>query len=116
MINSHIVLPKFLLKNFEINHSFWYYDIDKDFIAKGNSSSFNTEKGYYSDETELILNREIETPFSRLLIKYRPSVLADDEFEMSLNDILCIKRFCCSLLCRNPQMVETVKTKSVFYQ
>lgn len=116
MIKSHIVLPKFLLKSFEIDHSFWYYDIDKDFIAKGNASSFNTEKGYYSDETEQILNREIETPFSNLLNNYRPSVLAEDEFEMSLNDILCIKRFCYSLLCRNPQMVEKVKDKSVFYQ
>jgi hypothetical protein len=44
VINSHIVLPKFLLKNFEINHSFWYYDIDKDFVAKGNASSFNTDR------------------------------------------------------------------------
>ena len=72
MINSHIVLSKFLLKNFEIDHSFWYYDIDKDVVAKGHASSFNTEKGYYSDETELMLNREIETPFSKLLNKYRP--------------------------------------------
>ena len=116
MINSHIVLPKFLLKNFEIDHSFWYYDIDKDFVAKGHASSFNTEKGYYSDETELILNSEIETPFSNLLNKYRPSILGDNEFEMSLNDVLCIKRFFYSFLCRNPQMVEIVKNKSAFYQ
>lgn len=116
MINSHIVLPKFLLRNFEIDHSFWYYDIDKDYVAKGYASSFNTEKGYYSDETEQILNSEIETPFSKLLNKYRPSVLGDDEFEMSLNDVLCIKRFFYSFLCRNPQMVEMVKDKSVFYQ
>lgn len=116
MINSHIVLPKFLLRNIEIDHSLWYYDIDEDFVAKGNASSFNTEKGYYSDEIELMLNSEIETPFSKLLNKYRPSILGDEEFEMSLNDILCIKRFFYSFLCRNPQMVEMVKNKSVFYQ
>jgi len=28
VINSHIVLPKFLRKNFEIGYSFWYYDRD----------------------------------------------------------------------------------------
>ena len=111
MINSHIVLPKFLLKNFEIDHSFWYYDIDKDVVAKGHASSFNTEKGYYSDGVEQTLNSEVETPFSNLLNEYSNSIRGDDEFEMSLNDILCIKRFFYSFLCRNPQMVEIVKDK-----
>ena len=68
MINSHIILPKFLLKNFEIDHSFWYYDIDGYYIAKGYASSFNTEKGYYSEEMEQILNSTVETPFSNLEI------------------------------------------------
>ena len=116
MINSHIILPKFLLKNFEIDHSFWYYDIDGYYIAKGYASSFNTEKGYYSEEMEQILNSTVETPFSNLLKRYRSSVRDDDEFEMSTDDIQFIKRFFYSLLCRNPQMVEQVKKSSVFFQ
>ena len=116
MINSHIILPKFLLKNFESDHSFWYYDIDGDYIAKGKASSFNTEKEYYSDGIEQILNREVESPFSNLLNKYRTLVCDEDEFIISKTDIAFIKRFFYSLICRNPLMVERVNRSSVFYQ
>ena len=116
MINSHIILPKFLLKNFEIDHFFWYYDINGDFIAKGNAGSFNTEKGYYSDGVEQTLNSEVETPFSNLLNEYSNSIHGDDEFELPEADILLINRFFYSLLSRNPQMVERVNSSSVFYQ
>ena len=116
MINSHIILPKFLLKNFEIEHCFWYYDIDGCFIAKGNASSFNTEKGYYSDTTEQMLNYGVETPFSNLLQKYGSAILNNDIIYMSREDVLVIKRFFYSLLCRNPQMVKQVRQHSVFYQ
>lgn len=116
MINSHIVLPKFLLKNFEIGHSFWYYDIDGRFIAKGNAASFNTEKGYYSDETEQVLNYAVETPFSKLLKSYIEPILYADAFEMSRDDIQLIKRFFYSLISRNPRMVEQVNNSSIFYQ
>ena len=116
MIRSHIILPRFLLKNFETEHSFWYYDIERDFIAKGNASSFNTEKGYYSDEIEQILNSAVENPFANLLKKYRFPGFENVEYEMPSEDVLIIKRFFYSLLCRNPQMVEQVKHSSVFYQ
>ena len=116
MINSHIVLPRFLLKNFEIGHTFWYYDIEGSFIAKGNASSFNTEKGYYTDETEEILNQAVETPFSSLLNKYMDAVLHDDVFEMSPADIGLIKRFFYSILCRNPYILKQINNHSVFFQ
>ena len=116
MINSHIILPKFLLKNFEIGNIFWYYDIDGSFIARGNASSFNTEKGYYSDKTEEILNYSVETPFSNLLNNYLDSIFHVDEFEISPSDIGLIKRFFYSLLCRNPYMVKQVNDHSVFFQ
>ena len=75
MINSHIVLPKFLLKNFEIVNFFWFYDTDRSFIAKGHASSFNTEKGYYSDGTEQVLNSAVETPFSNLVKSYMDPIV-----------------------------------------
>ena len=116
MINSHIIIPRLLLKYFEIEHFFWYYDIDGGFIAKGNATSFNTEKGYYSDEIEQILSGGLESPLSNLLKRYSGSILNEDDFEMSQKDILIIKRFFYSLLCRNPQMVKQIKRYSVYYQ
>ena len=116
LINSHILLPKFLLKNFEIDHFFWLYDIDGGFIGRGFASSFNTEKGYYSDATEHILNAAVEAPFSNLLKRYRSAILSNEEFGMSWDDILLTKRFFYSLLSRNPQMVRVIKSHSVYYQ
>ena len=59
-MDSHIQMPKFMLRRFENEqHELLYYDVETNVIAKGFPKSINTEEDYYSDVMESILNREI---------------------------------------------------------
>lgn len=68
-INSHIQMPKLLLKRFHNEYNFfYYYNVKNNFIGNhGTAESMNTEIGYYSKETEMYLQKEVETPFSKIL-------------------------------------------------
>jgi len=68
-IQSHIQMPKLLLKRFHNdNNRFCYYDVKRGFIGtKGTAESTNTELGYYSLATEHYLRDKIETPFGKIL-------------------------------------------------
>ena len=68
-VKSHIQMPKCILKKFQNrNNRLFYYDVKENHIGKnGSANSINTEKGYYSKDTERYLQEKIETPFSKLL-------------------------------------------------
>lgn len=67
-VNSHIQIPNCILKNFRSPQSgkVFYLNLDTGHIGACGSASLGTELGYYSDEMEQYLNKEIELPFSRL--------------------------------------------------
>ncbi len=120
IINSHIQMPKCVLKRFENdNNSFFYYIVEKDLIGKnGHAKSINTELGYYSKNTEEFLNNNVETPFSDLLYKIdkidfdSPALTFEKQSEIDKT----VKRFIYSLMVRSPQMIKEIKKNSVFYQ
>ncbi|MBE6813385.1 MAG: DUF4238 domain-containing protein [Ruminococcaceae bacterium] len=105
MINSHIQMPKLLLKRFHNKHNhFYYYDIEKQFIGeKGTAKSINTEYGYYSIDMEHYLRDNIEAPFGEVI-----SFLEKDSFK---SETLCvpsdfqitIKNFLYALIARGPK-------------
>ena len=68
LIDSHIQMPKSVLKRFEDkNHRFYYFDVKGGFIGNnGHSGKINTKQGFYSKEAEEFLNKNIEKPFSEL--------------------------------------------------
>ncbi len=68
-INSHIQMPKCILKRFEdANHRFCYYDVEKNIIGTGgHAKSLNTQIGYYSLYMEEFFNNNVERPLSDFL-------------------------------------------------
>lgn len=117
-INSHIQMPKFLLRRFHNKYNgFWYYDVPGGFISKnGTAKSTNTEIGYYSESVEHYLRDEIETPFSRIL-EYLDAVDFDkDTFSVESSIYEAILNFFYALMVRNPSMVDEMRGTGVYFQ
>lgn len=48
-INSHIQMPKCVLRNFaDEKQTLFYFDFQKNAVKLGRAASLNTELGYYS--------------------------------------------------------------------
>lgn len=78
--NSHIQIPNFILKQFRSkNGQVLHLDLDNNRIRSCGSKKLGAEYGYYSDEMETYLNKEIETPFSDYVTKIIP--FAKDNIE-----------------------------------
>lgn len=109
MVDSHIQMPKLLLKKFHNEYKqFYYYDVKKKCIGnRGQAKSLNTECGYYSEETEKYLEKEIETPFSKIL-KYLEDVGIKDKNIVSINSeiIDSVFNFMYALVVRAPSFQE----------
>ena len=69
LINSHIQIPNCILKQFRSPKSktVYYLDLNDLRIRSCSSRLLGTEHGYYSKAMEEYLNREIETPFSKIV-------------------------------------------------
>ena len=62
-MNSHIQMPRTILKRFEDSNCFLYYICFQDSVLsvkKGHAKTLNTQEGYYSEETEELLSKEVE--------------------------------------------------------
>ena len=117
-IQSHIQMPKLLLKRFHNeNNRFYYYDVAGKFIGnKGTAESTNTEFGYYSVDTENYLSDNIETPFGKILAYIDSLDFTQEYFAMPFDFEQSTRAFIYSLLSRDPAMVSTVNKHSVFLQ
>lgn len=65
MVNSHYI-PQFILRSFCKNNKIMYCDIDKKTIESRNTKSVFAQKGYYTEQTEIDLCKDIEYDFSVL--------------------------------------------------
>lgn len=118
MINSHIQMPRCVLKRFENEqHFMYYYDVKKEIIGNnGHAKSINTQEGYFSPDVEEILNNRIEKPFADVL-----SFIDNIDFETP-NSIITpegektIKNFIYALCVRDSQMLSSISEHSVFFQ
>lgn len=117
IISSHIQMPKSVLRRFEKNARFYYYDVEKRIIgSNGHAKSLYTESGYYSQETEDFLRDNIETPFGQLL-KFIDSVDFDKpSFSINSDFDATTKRFAYALISRSPTLLPALEKKSIFFQ
>lgn len=70
--NSHIQVPKCVLKQFENEkQTVFYYDPSVNEVKMGRSRTLNTEEGYYSNQMEDILNNSIENPLGNLIAEIK---------------------------------------------
>ena len=117
-IQSHILLPKFLLKRFEDERHFLYYlGIEKDSTVKiSHAKSLNTKKGYYSPEVERYLQINIENPFSKVLkvIDSADYDLNDVYIDNEMADI--VKDYALSLYSRSPFAIESLNETSIYFR
>ena len=113
-VDSHIQMPRLLLKRFENKyHSFYYFDVKKGFIgSNGHAKSMNTEYGYYPDEVEKLLSTEIESPFSQVLKFIESLDLEKPFFTMTNTDESNIKQFLVSLMIRSPLFMDSINKNS----
>lgn len=118
LVNSHIQMPKLLLKRFENKYNkFCYYDVQKDFVGtKGTSESTNTEYGYYSLATEEFLRDYIETPFGKLIAYIESIDFSQDQFCMPAGFEEATRNFVYALLARDPAVVGEIDKNSIFLQ
>ncbi len=117
-VQSHIQMPKCVLKRFENNSKrFYYYDVRKGIIgSNGYAKSINTVLGYYSQETEDYLRDYIETPFSELLCQIDKIDFDALPFSVPPETDALVKRFVYALISRSPQMIDELNKQSYFFK
>jgi hypothetical protein len=117
-VDSHIQIPKCVLKNFANERKcFYYYDIkqqdDRFKIKKGYPNSLNVENGYYSQKVERLLQKYVESPLGEI-IKYVKS----NEFSVSpilpSNFREVALRYIHSLFARSPHMYNAIEQHSFY--
>lgn len=109
VVNSHIQMPKLLLKRFHNNFNrFFYYDVEKRHIGKnGSAGTINTQRGYYSKSTEDYLRDEIETPFGNIIAYIeRMGILQEETIEIKKSIDSEIKKFVYALISRGATLEQ----------
>ena len=115
MVNSHIQIPKFILKRFMNNKykALYYVCGDDEEIKKSTPKSFNVEKGYYSDDMEIYLNKEIENKVSKLVCSIEAQRDKIIKEEYNINDYFdfenITKKYVYSLIARNKDENDKIK-------
>jgi hypothetical protein len=115
-IDSHIQMPKCILKNFVNKYqSFYYYDVAESKIKLSRPKSLNAQNGYYSDRIERMLQKIVESPLGDKL-KY----VKENDFSKPIDiprgfkDV--VMTYIHSLIARAPHMYGTIENHSIFLQ
>jgi hypothetical protein len=116
MVNSHIQMPKQVMKNFTNEHGqFYFYDFENKKVRMGHPKTLYTERGYFSDDVEDFLGAEVESDLGALLKFIKETEFeAGDEPPLQYGDIAF--NYVYSLLARSPSFQEELNSNSVFYQ
>ena len=115
-INSHIQMPKRIMKEFEKDNRLAYYDVKGNFIGtNGHAKSIYTELGYYSEETEHRLNREVESPLSHILYQIHNIDFTQEYFDKPKDFDIIVRKYLDSLLIRSTVMQDAIGQNSIFY-
>ena len=114
-IDSHIQMPKSLLKRFENqHHRFYYYDVKKRVIGtNGHAGSTNTESDYYSKDVESFLNANFEKPFSDLYKSIDQISIDPLRGNIDSQFDYVAKRFVYALVARGPEAIDRIKQYSL---
>ena len=117
-MNSHIQMPRVLLKRFHNNNNrFFYYDIEKRIVGNnGTAKSTNTQLDYYSQQTEDYFRDVIETPFGELLTYIEKTGIDRETFSISSSAKQIIKNFMFALIARGPSFSNQMNREENFWQ
>jgi hypothetical protein len=115
-IDSHIQMPKCVLKNFVNEYqSFYYYDIADSKIKMSRPKSLNVQNGYYSSQVEHTLQQLVESPFGNIL-KYVKENNFSEPVDMPRNFENIVLTYFHSLIARAPHMYKMIEKNTVYVQ
>lgn len=122
-LNSHIVVPKCVLRQF-VDDKYFLYQYDKNkvrhprepLISHGHPDTVNTEYGYYSKEVEHILSNNIESPIGKVIRFINENHFKEPSFAFSTEYQQTIREYIWALLSRSQNMLTSIKGNSIYFQ
>lgn len=115
-VDSHVQLPKTLLKNFRTGDYLYFIDTTKNKIFKSSAKNYNTEFGYYSLFFEDYLNNNYEKIIteiiekSLLFIENKEQSVSFKNWNENINKLFFMSIF------RNPKQIKNINKNSAFSQ
>lgn len=114
--NSHIQMPRLVLKNFHNKkNEFYYFDFLEQKIKRGHAKTFYAKQGYYSEFVEKYLGKKVESRLGVLV-----NFLKETNFQNGNNPPMDYEEiaytYLYSLISRTPEFVEEMKKDSSFFQ
>lgn len=109
-IKSHIQAPKSILSRFvnEELKKVFYLDVENGYIGLCGPGKIGQELGWYSDEIEKILNKNVETPLSGVCNKILGFMNGENDIlEIRLEDVEIIKRYFITSIGRSEYIDES---------
>lgn len=113
-IKSHVQLPKCILKHFsESSGRVFYLDVKTGNIGLTSAGVLGTKSGYFSDEQEAYLGKEIESPIARLASKVR-SFIEKDNGSLTLDEKVetVLKKYITAAMARSDLLLDTFLSES----
>ena len=110
-VNSHIQIPKCILKHFcDDSQRAYYLDLKSGYVGMAGVKKLGTEYGYYSDDHEKYLSKEIEAPLAALAAKVR-QLLDNDGLTIKLTtaEETLLKKYVTSSMARSTLALETMQ-------
>ncbi|MBN1777014.1 MAG: hypothetical protein JW811_02735 [Clostridiales bacterium] len=115
-INSHIQVPKGVLKYFAdpISKKVWYLDIQKGKIRKVSPRKLGCSLDYFSGDMEDFLDANVESPVSKLNKKARDFCLGEDQtITITVQDQVTVKLYVKNLLVRSKFALQSILDNSI---
>lgn len=115
-VDSHVQLPKLLLKHFRTNDNLYYLNTTSNNIIKSSAGKYNTSFGYYSLAFEEYLSINYEKIISSIIelfipfIKQEIKTITLKDLEKNINKLFFMA------LIRNPKYVKEINEHSLTAQ
>lgn len=115
-VDSHVQLPKTLLKNFRTGYDLYFIDTTKNEISKSSAKNYNTQFGYYSLFFEDYLNKNYEKIITEIIEKTLPFINGEERSISFRNWNNNVNKLFFMSIFRSPEQVEDINKHSVFSQ
>ena len=113
-VDSHVQLPKVILKNFRTGDNLYFLDTNNDEIIRGSARRYNTEFGYYSLFFENYLSNNYESMIEEIInnalkfINEEVQTISFKSWDNNINKLFFMSTF------RSPKQVEEIRKRSLF--
>lgn len=115
-VDSHVQLPKLLLKNFRTDDNLFYLNTSSNKIIKSSAKNYNTSFGYYSLEFEEYLSIRYEIIISSIIESFLPFI-NQEVTTITLEDLnKNINKLFFMAFVRNPKYVKEINKHSLTAQ